>query len=150
MNEAFFISFRLDNYPTSENKTTPKVPKSQGFWEHEERPEDDGSRRCHATEDGARDDGSTMMKRPITYRKEVQTRMSFWTMRTFSEDVTDHGEIGKTEIGGNQEDRENVGKSRVSAVEHSLKFTPISHFWRNEVYDRLTTNLQRELTKKGL
>ena len=42
--------------------------------------------------------------------------MSFWTMRTFSEDVTDHGKIGRTEIEGNQEERENVGKSRVSAV----------------------------------
>ncbi len=56
--------------------------------------------------------------------------MSFWTMRTLSESVTGHGEIGRTEIGGNQEERENVGKSRVSAIELSPKFTPISHFWR--------------------
>ena len=56
--------------------------------------------------------------------------MSFWAMRTLSEDVTDHSEIGKTEIGGNQEGRENVGKSRASAIELSPKFTPISHFWR--------------------
>lgn len=35
---------------------------------------------------------------------------------TLSESVTDHSEIGRTEIGGNQEERENVGKSRVSAL----------------------------------
>ena len=42
--------------------------------------------------------------------------MTILSVRTFSEDVTDHSEIGRTEIGGNQEERENVGKSRVSAV----------------------------------
>ena len=42
--------------------------------------------------------------------------MSFWTMSTLSEGVTDHSEIGRTEIGGNQEERENVGKSRVFAI----------------------------------
>ena len=56
--------------------------------------------------------------------------MEIWTMRTLSNGVTDHSEIGKTEIGGDQEGRENVGKSRVSAIELSPKFTPISHFWR--------------------
>ena len=36
--------------------------------------------------------------------------MSFWCDRTLSEGVTDYSEIGRTEIGGNQEERENVGK----------------------------------------
>ena len=35
--------------------------------------------------------------------------MKIWTEMTLSENVTGHGEIGRTEIGGNQEERENVG-----------------------------------------
>ncbi len=54
--------------------------------------------------------------------------MSFWTIRTLNEIVTDHSEIGRTKLGGNQGDRENVGKSRALVVEHSPKFTPIFTF----------------------
>lgn len=38
---------------------------------------------------------------------------------TLSDIVTHHSEIGKTEIGRNQEERENVGKSMVSAINSS-------------------------------
>ena len=40
--------------------------------------------------------------------------------------VTHHSEIGRTEIGGNQEGRENVGKSRVSAIISSRAFSQFS------------------------
>ena len=49
---------------------------------------------------------------------------------TFNEVVTPYSEIGRTETGENQEVAENAVKSRVLAVEHSPKFTPISYFWR--------------------
>ena len=52
--------------------------------------------------------------------------MSFWTMRALSESVTGHGEIGRTEIGGNQEERENVGKSWFSAIISSQVFSQFS------------------------
>lgn len=45
--------------------------------------------------------------------------MKIWCDRTLSEVVTNHSEIGKTEIGRNQEERENVGKSMVSAINSS-------------------------------
>ena len=51
-------------------------------------------------------------------------------LTTLNDDVTGHSEIGKTDIWGIQERRENVGKSRVSVIELSPKFTPISHIWR--------------------
>ena len=44
----------------------------------------------------------------------VPTGMDFGTERTFNEVVIDHSEIGRTELVRNQEDRENVEKSRVS------------------------------------
>ena len=52
--------------------------------------------------------------------------MKIWAEMTLSESVTGHGEIGRTEIGGNQEERENVGKSRVSEIISSQVFSQFS------------------------
>ena len=51
---------------------------------------------------------------------------------TLNQVVTGYGEIGRTEIGGNQEERETVGKSRVSAI---WSFPKISQkFHKNAVF----------------
>ena len=51
--------------------------------------------------------------------------MKILTMRTLSEGVTDHSEIGKRDLGRNQEDRENAVKSMVSAIRKSPIASPL-------------------------
>ena len=58
--------------------------------------------------------------------------MSFWTMRTLNQVVTDHGEIGRTKLGEIRRTEKNVGKSMVLAIRSSPKIS--RYFPKNVVF----------------
>lgn len=71
--------------------------------------------------DGSEVDGTKDRLRKMTFKELV-------TFRRNHDQPFCHGqsEIGRTDLGGNQEERENVGKSRVSAIISSRVFSQFS------------------------